>query len=700
MKKINYKWLFLFLIPLAVFFKVHNSAGYQYASTAGDFYGVIDPENTIISNSFAFRSNLNQGYADNTANLFSNNSSYLIYELALSKLGFSQLSRTYILIFLLSIFGFVSMYRYLSKKYSVNNSSKHSHFFISIIYGFSPYFITYVAPGHFLFMTLFAFFPLVQLYFEGIIDATKTNFYLSLKYFAQLSFVLFLICIAFANLGVFAIFILLMIGQLIIQFFLRQISIKQLLQSAAIFSLSCFIANIWWIAPQIASMTSVAAMESQSKQTIGNSINYVTQNSNILNIISGFPEGVGVDIWFSFLQIFLLLLFILLLITSLKNKQKINIGFLLIILLTIFFTKGPNAPFGDVFDFLYSKIALFQVIRRPASKLYWIIIFFILSLGYSIIVKNKNKFLSTLLDYLLGFTAVLTIYVTLQNINLNPFNIPDSYYQANQYLIKSHVKKILLLPDLGGLSPDYNRDLNYHKGVDFLGQIWEFKKYIPSSSNWTISDSESDIVNLMTNKIYSGQDICDISRDLNVSHVVIRKDLLPTNYNQTLLDKAEESLSRSKNISETKQFGNSFNIFKINNECQTNLVSSDSSTTIKYQKINPTKIKINISSPQDRVEIIFREKYDKGWLMYAGSITNKVMNHESVLNYANGWTVDIPALCSKTKGLCTRSGNNYSFDLYIEYWPQWFYYFGLLITGSMMFLCIFYLLKHQHIEKL
>lgn len=697
-KKIGVKWLLILFIPIIIFVKVFPNIGFQYVGTSGDFYGVINPEKTFLSNLYAFRSNLNNGYADNTANLFSNNSSYLVYEFTLSKLGFSQLARTHILIFLLSIFGFINMYHYLSKKYITKKTTKNSLFYISILYGFSPYFITYFSPGHFLFLLLFGFFPLIQLYFEGILDATKDSFSLSLKYFSQLSLVLLFVCITFANLGVFAIFIMLMIGQAVIQFLLRRLNLKQLILSIALFIISCFVSNIWWLAPQLASMTSFSAMVLQSKQTIGSSIHYATQNSNVLNIISGFPEGTNSSFLLSIFQINLLLILVVVLITSLKNKQKISTSLLVIILLTVFFTKGPNAPFGNIFNYLYAKIDLLQVIRRPASKLYWIVIFYMLSLAYSVIAKNRIKLFTLTQNSLLSIAAILAIVITSQNVKLRPFNIPNEYYQANQYLLDSGVNKVFLLPDLGGLSPNYNKELNFHQGIDFISQIWEFKKYIPSSTAWNLADREADLVNKLADTIYQGNDICEISKKLNISHVVIRKDLLPTNYSQILLEKADKSLSKSKNISEVKEFGNSFKTFKIVGTCQSKLLSANFGTNFKYIKINPTLIKLNISSQGDQMEIVYREKYDNSWILHTGSLESLISSpfpHSIALGYANGWSVDLKKICSDTKNLCTYTKNGYSLDLYIEYWPQQMYYFGLFISGTTLSLCVLFLIKYS-----
>lgn len=708
MKKFNKKWLLLIFIPLILYFKVSPILNYQYVGTAGDSLTVIDPANTMVSNFYSFRSNLNGGYGNNTANLLSHYSPYLLYEFLLFKLGLTQPVRTYLFLILLSFLGCFSMHLYLSKKDSSKSISKFRLILFSVIYGFSPYFINYYAPGHFLFLLLPALFPVVQLLFEKIITTSKNNFCLTIKYFTILCFVNLLLCTSFANLGVFVIFIFLMTCQLIIYLLLKQINVKQFVITLSLFLISLSISNAWWLAPYSITMGNVSAMSEQSKQTIGGSISVATANSNVLNVISGFPEGVNSEGLLLVLQITLLSLLILSLIIALITKKKINTGFLLISLVALFFTKGPNLPFDSIFNYLYEKILYLQIIRRPASKLYWIFLFFTISIIYSTTAKisKKWKYWSALVNIFLCSAAILAVFVTFEHMSLTPFNIPTSYFETNQYLIHDNVTKILLLPDLSGSSSEYGQNLNYHKGIDFLGQIWEFKKYIPG---WPMEDDETIMVKKFANAIYQNKDFCDISKALNISHVVIRKDLLPTSYDQELLDRADYYLSRSKLISQTKESGDIFKIFKLINKCQSNLISAEPEAEIKFEKINPTKFKIRLTTKTDNVSIVYREKFDTSWVLYDGSMRNifsqetqsetnnkKTFEHKEVLNYANGWTVDISHYCSLNEENCYKQGDQTIVDLYIEYWPQKVFYLGLILSTVSYLLCLVYLMYYAY----
>ena len=449
-------------------------------------------------------------------------------------------------------------------------------------------------------------------------------------------------------------------------------------------------------------MGDISAMGEQSRVTIGGSIGTATINSSLINIITGFPEGTAGNPLFTVLQTIFLSLLLLSFISAQKKKLSTTIIPIFIIIITIFFTKGPNPPFGNVFDFLYEKILILQIIRRPASKLYWIIIFFSITSFAAILGKNQKKLLSVLINALLILSLTISCYATVSGIKLTPFNIPQSYYQANQYLLNDGVSKILL--DLGGLHPEYNAQLNYHKGIDFLGQIWEFKKYIPSSTFWTIEDSERVIVNTMAKNIYEGKNFCDLSEALNISHIVIRKDLLSTNYNAELLYLADSGLRQSEDITNIKEFGSNFVIYQIAKKCNSKLISTTGDGLVTYKKINSTKFELAISTSSAQINLIFREKNDNGWILHDGSL-NSLVKHKftklreeglSNLSYANLWNINLAEFCSENTSKCKAKDGTYETKLYIEYQPQIVHYIALSFSTASLLLCIIYVTTYQY----
>ncbi len=86
MKKTSKKWFLVLLIPLTALFFAKVDTQYKYVGTAGDLTAIVNPINTLTSNSFAFRPNINNGYIDTAASLLGLNSPYVLYESALFKL--------------------------------------------------------------------------------------------------------------------------------------------------------------------------------------------------------------------------------------------------------------------------------------------------------------------------------------------------------------------------------------------------------------------------------------------------------------------------------------------------------------------------------------------------------------------------------------------------------------------------------------
>jgi hypothetical protein len=592
---------------------------------------------------------------------------------------------------------------YLTKKVKSTKSSKKRIWLLSLLYGFSPHFFTYYEPGHFVFLILPALFPYIQYVYEKIQISSTKDPKEFLKYLTILLLLLFGVCAPLGNVGVLATFYAFMILQIAYRLFSNIISIKQAVITFFTISVSLFITNIWWLAPYLVTMGSASELIEQSKQTIGSAIGIATSNSNILNILSGFPEGTNNSLMIESLQLLLLTIILISLYVYLKEKIRANSWLLVSILLIVFFIKGPNSPLGNLFSYLYENVPIMQIIRRPASKLYWIFIFVLFSTINSVTEKNRNKTLEIFLSIVLSLSVFNAIYLTVESVKLTPFKIPSNYYQANDYLTKDGVKKVLLLPDIGGLNPEYNREVNFHKGIDFLGQIMEFKKYIPNSTFWTIKDSERDLVEKLANQIYENETICDLSKSLNISHVVIRKDLLPTNYDQQLLDRAEKVLSKSKYVSSSKDFGNNFRIYKIIENCQSNIISSEGASFLTYVKINPTKYELQISGSEGTVMVIYREKFSKNWIMHTNSYSslisqvfptigikhqNVVFPHSQKIGYANGWDIDMKELCATNNDACKYADGKYVAKLTIEYWPQRLLYLGISVSIISFVICI------------
>ncbi len=133
---------------------------------------------------------------------------------------------------------------------------------------------------------------------------------------------------------------------------------------------------------------------------------------------------------------------------------------------------------------------------------------------------------------------------------------------------------------------------------------------------------------------------------------------------------------------------------------------------VTYTIINPTKKTVHISSATTPFYLAMSESYHpqwvalfandkiqgpiKSWVPFAKPDKIDTESHFELDGFLNGWYVDVDKYC-KAQGLCTKNANgSYDMDLVIEFWPQRWFYVGLIISGttfvvvvgSLLFLCL------------
>jgi hypothetical protein len=65
--------------------------------------------------------------------------------------------------------------------------------------------------------------------------------------------------------------------------------------------------------------------------------------------------------------------------------------------------------------------------------------------------------------------------------------------------------------------------------------------------------------------------------------------------------------------------------------------------------------------------------------------------HFSLNGFLNGWYVDVDEYC-RTRSLCTANADGtYDMDMVVEFFPQRWFYFGLVISVATLLSCLGYL---------
>jgi hypothetical protein len=131
------------------------------------------------------------------------------------------------------------------------------------------------------------------------------------------------------------------------------------------------------------------------------------------------------------------------------DKKKFSLIFFSLFLLFLFLAKGSQAPFGEVFNWLFNYFPFFSLLRNPDNKLGSIIIFILSVMVLITLLKNK-RFYHALVGFFVGFIIIYNI----------PLFIGDALVEKNEGL---------MFDNLVSISNDYNNIhaiLNYKK-VDF-----------------------------------------------------------------------------------------------------------------------------------------------------------------------------------------------------------------------------------------
>ena len=123
------------------------------------------------------------------------------------------------------------------------------------------------------------------------------------------------------------------------------------------------------------------------------------------------------------------------------RQKKIISRIFLLTLLTIFFTKGPNPPFGELYLFLFKHFPLFNMFKSPIEKfgLLYIFLFTLLLLFIFLNIKNSKE--NRVFHFFIGgYLMFCFIPIATGNIipdsNL-PLHISDHGKVTRKYIEKS-----------------------------------------------------------------------------------------------------------------------------------------------------------------------------------------------------------------------------------------------------------------------
>ncbi|MCG2700432.1 carbohydrate binding domain-containing protein [Candidatus Parcubacteria bacterium] len=141
--------------------------------------------------------------------------------------------------------------------------------------------------------------------------------------------------------------------------------------------------------------------------------------------------------------------------------------------------------------------------------------------------------------------------------------------------------------------------------------------------------------------------------------------------------------------------------------------------SVSFELINPTKKIVHIKGATTPFFLAMSESYHDQWQLELKNEKNtgffgrwwplmkpdKVGSeyHYQLNGFLNAWYVDTESLCQNNSACAKNSDGSYDIEMVIEFWPQRWFYLGLIISGITLFGCLGYLghgfYKRRKIKK-
>lgn len=427
--------------------------------------------------------------------------------------------------------------------------------------------------------------------------------------------------------------------------------------------------------------------------------------------------------FFYFSTIIPILIFFVSLVMKRSTNKILWIASLLALVIPM--TVAINQGFlANAYQWLYDSLPGFAMFRTTFkfTSLY------IFCLSYSLVFFMQN-FVKGNLKRFLGLLILGIILVnaypffdgqivpTSKSIN----SLPNHYMDAEKFFSQdSSSHRILLLP------PQYFAIFDWGYPRDNPEIIWG-ESLVTRQAGSLIQKSNNLSDQVYQNLFDGNYSFVDNSlTKLNVKYIVQRNDFDWKFYPQISKDPdtVREALSRYRKI---ETFGE-LDIYEVDSSILSSLISSPSSS---FQKVNPTKYHIEISSISSWQDLTFLESYHEGWKLYLVKHptdkwcepiefyentnttecehTQKFSEgeelsylwkepifddrHKMVYDYANGWTIDAKYIKENyPKEYYTENPDgSIDMELVMYFKPQSYFYIGLLISGLTLISCIGYL---------
>jgi len=586
-----------------------------------------------------------------------------IYSLELIRISpaLSTIFMIYFIIFISQV-SFYTFLNYLGSKYRPEETRPNTSWvswYVSIFYGLSPVFLTFISPGHFLLLVNYSLMPLYLYFLLKLFEEESTKKILEILFYVYL--ISILSSVSFANVGIlYVTFIVL--GILFLSYLVCfPKSYFNRFFKFLIFISVILLSNFWWLLPFTGDAFHLAGNSGNARLSSEHNLSISSGSSDIVSSILGNASGGYGDVDFNFLSLdspeifisvayFIILMLVVIYLTTSRLRIRYLGLFLVLLLFSLFISLGLNDPFGDIFLWFYRNVPGFIVFRRPGSKFYWFYIFNLLALYYvslsyfySRVKIDKIKYF--LLPISIPFVSIIGAFLLSRPV-LNSFPIPENYLNAKEYLAERKVSTVLILPPpTYGRQTEYSENFDNYMGSEFIHYIWGTSFVTPNSREaFTESNNIISLASNINENLLNDLPICELTRQAGISHILLRDDLIGK-YDKDIKNYLNLIDSNSA-VFDKREFNSnqdSIYIYRLRSECAGDIINirTEGGNTIEYEykTINPNVILLKIPFSEESLVVDFTRSYSSSWRLFKVDAT--------IFGEYSGYQIDIYPLNKK-----------------------------------------------------
>lgn len=360
-----------------------------------------------------------------------------------------------------------------------------------------------------------------------------------------------------------------------------------------LFAVSFILVNFWWIAQIIdfyvsSDFSNIVESVFASSGNLNTLTALSKKGGQLINITRLFYEPFFSQgpTWARFYvnigsSVVLYLITIIIFWTIIVYRKTTNVLLLSILFLTTaFLMKGNNPPFGEVFQFFFTKIPFLQIFRNPFEKIGFLLPLTaspLIAFGTSQIAKRGKSEIFGNSIYFISFSVILLflgypfwsglVFTTNEGFNeqkLDRFEVkvPGYYKDANKWLLERDGEFRFLSLPLGGEGMTYNWEEPY-SGVELSSILFDTSSVSFNTSIPFYSDFVSQVAKYQLNS-----NVLDFLPFFSGKYIVLQKDIGFKERRLANPGVLEEKLNIWVNegiVKNGQQFGN-IHIFEVNDQ--------------------------------------------------------------------------------------------------------------------------------------